>query len=52
MERTCFIWSRSKTLREKALSLEGYVNFFDENDPIPLQLEELKKKDKFKFKMM
>ncbi|SFL47179.1 Adenosine/AMP deaminase [Lachnospiraceae bacterium KH1T2] len=49
---TIFIWSRSKTLREKALSLEGYVNFFDENDPIPLQLEELKKKDKFKFKMM
>jgi hypothetical protein len=28
------IWEKSATLREKAVSLEGYVRFFDKNHPL------------------
>ncbi|MCC6094969.1 MAG: hypothetical protein LIV24_08155 [Eubacterium sp.] len=33
-----FIWNKSKTLREKAASLEGYVHFFDEKNTLADQL--------------
>ena len=29
-----YIWDKSATLREKAVSLEGYVNFFDKNNQL------------------
>ena len=29
-----YVWGRSKTLRQKASSLQGYVRIFDEDNPI------------------
>ncbi|WP_026528902.1 hypothetical protein [Butyrivibrio sp. VCD2006] len=36
-----YIWSHSKTLKQKAKSLHGYVNFFDNDNPIVDQLLKL-----------
>ena len=40
------VWSRSRTLREKANSLEGYINFFDEENSVPQQLRALREEFK------
>ncbi len=37
------IWSHSKTLKQKAASLQGYVHFFDENNSIAGILKEYQK---------
>ncbi|MBQ7616167.1 MAG: adenosine deaminase [Butyrivibrio sp.] len=29
-----FVWSHSKTLRQKAAALQGYVHYFDEEEPL------------------
>lgn len=43
-----YVWSHSKTLKQKATSLQGYVNYFDNDNPIVEQLLQLQKKyDKF-----
>ena len=34
------VWGRSKTLHQKALSLKGYVNLFDEIVPIGSYLKD------------
>jgi hypothetical protein len=36
------VWARSRTLREKANSLEGYINFFDEENSVSQQLQALR----------
>lgn len=41
-----FVWSRSRTLREKANSLKGYINFFDEENSVPQQLQGFAEKSK------
>lgn len=38
------IWEKSKTLREKALSLEGYISFFSEEVSLVDQIKRLQKK--------
>lgn len=37
-----FIWDKSSTLRNKAESLEGYVHYFGESNPLTEQLEKLR----------
>jgi hypothetical protein len=37
------VWARSRTLREKANSLEGYINFFDEENSVAQQLQALRR---------
>ena len=39
-----YIWSHSKTLKQKAKSLHGYINYFDNDNPIVEQLIELQRK--------
>ena len=39
-----YIWSHSKTLKQKAKSLQGYIRYFDNDNPIVEQLIELQKK--------
>lgn len=34
-----FVWERSSVLREKAMSLEGYVHLFGKENPLLPQLE-------------
>ncbi len=38
---TIFVWEKSSVLREKALSLEGYVRFFDADHPLAEQIGRL-----------
>ncbi|WP_035766922.1 adenosine deaminase [Butyrivibrio sp. NC2002] len=38
-----FIWERSKTLRQKANSLQGYVRFFGKDEPIVEELKDMQK---------
>ncbi|MGN0362316.1 MAG: adenosine deaminase [Bilifractor sp.] len=42
-----FIWNKSKTLREKAASLEGYVHFFDEKNTLADQIAGYLKQNSF-----
>ena len=39
-----YIWSHSKTLKQKASSLHGYISYFDNDNPIVEQLISLQKK--------
>lgn len=43
------VWSHSKTLWQKARSLHGYVEFFDEENDIVVKIKELLKKQKEKI---
>ena len=42
------VWSHSKTLWQKARSLHGYVEFFDENNDVVVKIKELLAKQKGK----
>ena len=37
------VWSRSKTLQQKARSLQGYVEFFDEEKGIVEQIRKIQR---------
>ena len=39
-----FVWERAAALRKKALSLEGYVRFFGEGQPLSSQIGEAKER--------
>ncbi len=39
-----FVWRKSKTLHEKAVSLEGYVNFFDQRVSLSAWIDSFRKK--------